>query len=641
MSRPIFLGNGSMMVGLNHHGFVHDLYYPYVGLENHASSRDLHHRIGVWVDDKFSWLDEDIWTITLNYESTGMFSITRAVCLREQLALEFHDFVDSELNVFCRNIHVINNAKVRRDIRVFMHQVFRISDSNRDDTAQYIPQHNVIIHYRGQRVFLVGGEHPDGSSFDQYSIGLYGIEGHEGTYRDAEDGELSGHSVEHGRVDSVIRFSLTIDPVSSSRIKYWLSATASQKEAFKNHNLFRAEGFMKHFDSTSIYWQNWLSGASNKLHQIDKEFHKDVIKSLWIIKSHIDRRGAVIASGDSHMLNYARDYYSYCWPRDAAFVLWPLIRLGFQDEPRAFFEFARDVLHADGYLNHKFQSDRSIGSSWHPYLNNGHEELPIQEDETAIVIFLLGEYHKASKDDDFVIGMYEGFIQPAANFIDSYIDSDTKLPHASYDLWEQKFLTTTYTTAVVYASLIAAAEMAEKFEYPDDAIRWRTVADDIRQASQEVFINRETGYFNKGFLLQNGMLEFDTTIDASSLYGAVMFGLYDSKDEFVKKSVTTLENVLVDKTPSGGIPRYEHDDYYIADHKSLGNPWIVTTLWYAQYLLTLGDKDRAKEILRWTHSKMLPSGVLPEQINPNTSEHISVAPLIWSQAEFISTILDL
>lgn len=631
-----------MMVGLNSQGFVHDLYYPYVGMENHASTRDLHHRIAVWVNGTLSWLDDGSWNITLNFEPHAMIGITKAVCASLEIALELHDFVDVEQNVFCRNIHVVNNASDERDIRVFMHQVFQIADSRRDDTAQYMPNPHCIMHYKGRRVFLVGGEDMHGTLFDQFSIGLHGIEGHEGTYRDAEDGELTGNVVEHGKVDSTIRFSSKIAALSSTRIHYWISAGATREDAIRQFRAVSGHGFSEREELTRQHWHNWLAIGADSLHQLDHEFHESVVKSLFIIKSHIDRRGAVIASGDSEMLNYARDYYSYCWPRDAAFVLWPLLRLGYFKELEAYFEFARDVMHADGYLMHKYQPDRAIGSSWHPYLHHGREELPIQEDETAITVFLLGEYYKSGKNDDFVRRMYETMIQPMANFMSDYIDSDTKLPHASYDLWEQKFLTSTYTAAVVYASLRSAADLADAFEYPDDAVRWRSVADDIRESARETFYNHDKQFFHKGFLLgANGMLEFDNTIDVSSFYGAVMFGLYDKDDEYVVASVATLEKTLLDKDQTGGLPRYEYDGYYAISPSSLGNPWLVTTLWFAQYLIEIGDSDRARHYLRWAQSNMLHSGALPEQLHPITRAHISVEPLIWSQAEFVNTALDL
>jgi GH15 family glucan-1,4-alpha-glucosidase len=47
-------------------------------------------------------------------------------------------------------------------------------------------------------------------------------------------------------------------------------------------------------------------------------------KRMIILKSQIDKRGAIIASTDTSMLHYSRDAYSYCWPRDGAYALWPL-----------------------------------------------------------------------------------------------------------------------------------------------------------------------------------------------------------------------------------------------------------------------------------------------------------------------------
>jgi len=641
VSRPVFVSNGSTSVGLGHDGQVHDFYYPYVGLENHTSGSDLFHRVGIWVDGQVSWLNDDGWKISFEYDLPVLAAKVKAINDELKISLETYDFVDHQYNVFARRISVKNQSDSKRDIRLFINQVFRIADSQRDDTAQFLPQHHAVLHYKGRRIFLTGGELADSATFDQYAIGLHGIEGRLGTYEDADDGELSNNNVEHGRVDSTIRFSLSIDGQSQSDVNYWIAAGASREDALTAHKLYQNGGLNERLEATQEHWHQWSEVSKSSLNLIEGEFRADALKSLLIVKSHIDKRGAVIASADSEMLNYERDYYSYCWPRDAIYGLWPLIRLGYKDEAKAFFEFARDTLQPGGYLMHKYQPDRAIGSSWHPYLHNSKEELPIQEDETAGVIFLLGEYLKATSDSDFVQSLYETLVQPMANFVDSYMDSSTKLPHASYDLWEQKFLTTTYTTGVAYAGLIAGAELADRFEYPDDAIRWRSVADDIRANAREKMFNREKGYFYKGFLLTDSGLEFDSTIDSSSLYGAVMFGLYDKDEPVVATAVATLRDRLLDKSPSGGLPRYENDEYFRVRPGALGNPWFVTTLWFAQFLIQSGDSDGARDIVRWTQKQMMPTGVLPEQINPDTSQHISVAPLVWSSAEFINTVIDL
>ncbi len=641
MSRPIFLGNGSMLVGLDDFGLVHDFYYPYVGLENHSNARNMHHRIGIHVDGKFSWMDSGEWDIKINYEADAMISNITAVNHRLKVGLEFHDFVDANYNAFCRNIHVINNADTDRDVKVFMHQVFKISDSNRGDTALYEPNGNYILDYKGRRCFLIYGQKTNGESFDQYSIGVHGIEGKQGTYADAEDGELSGHPVEHGMVDSTLRFNMVLPGLSSKRIHYWVVAAGSHDDALKSHKALLNAGFQTRYEKTQEHWRDWLDIADKDIKLVPNEYRDDFKKSLFIMKSHIDKRGSILASGDSEMLNYARDNYSYCWPRDAAFVLWPLIRLGYQDEPKAFFEFARDVLSEEGMLMHKFQPDRAIGSSWHPLVHKGSPELAIQEDETAIVIFMMYQYLMETEDEDFVRRFYDTLIQPAANFMEHFIDTKTKLPHASYDLWEEKFLTNTYTVAVVYAGLRSAAKMAERFEYPDDAIRWQAVADDIKTAAQKVLFNEEKQFFHKGYLLnENGEKEFDTTIDVSSLYGVVMFQLFPLDSEMVVNSVKTLEDELLNASPSGGLPRYEYDQYCRSSDPQKGNPWFVTTLWLAQMYIEMEQPDKARELLDWSHSHMLKSGVLSEQIDPVTSEFRSVVPLIWSQAEFVNTVID-
>jgi len=116
-----------------------------------------------------------------------------------------------------------------------MHQAFAIGDSRSNtDTVQYLPDDNAILHYRGRRAFVVSGE-CDGKPFDQYTVGLFGIENREGTYRDAEDGDLNANNVEHGRVDSTIRFCSNIPANSSKRVHYWITAGLSTKDALDTH----------------------------------------------------------------------------------------------------------------------------------------------------------------------------------------------------------------------------------------------------------------------------------------------------------------------------------------------------------------------------------------------------------------------
>ena len=494
--------------------------------------------------------------------------------------------------------------------------------------------------YKGRCSLLIYGQNIDGTQFDQYAIGSYGIEGKEGTYKDAEDGELSNNPVEHGGVDSTMRFPCSLSGGTSTQIDYWIIAADSQFTAEKIHHQMLSEGLEHRLETTREYWRVWLATSTNILHATDKKYLDIAKKSLMIIKVHTDKRGGIIASCDSSIYNYGRDYYSYVWPRDGAYAIWPLIRLGYREEPKRYFEFCRDILTTDGYLMHKYQPDRAIGSTWHPLVHNMHAELAIQEDETAIVIYMLGEYFDHTDDKDFVFSLYNTLIQPSANFMADFLDEQTELPHASYDLWEEKFLTTTYTTAVVYQALLVAADFADKFEYPDDAVHWRRVAATLLN-NMKIFFDPKRKCFRKGYLLQDdGSLQFDEVLDVSSFYGVMMYAMHDMGPEHTDQTAKAIEEILLDKSPSGGSPRYENDKYFEVDAKYLGNPWFVTTLWMAQYYIRRGKLDKAKKHIDWALDLALPSGMLSEQVDPKDGKPLGVTPLVWSHAELLNTILD-
>lgn len=641
MARPIVLSNGELHVGLNKYGLVHDFYFPYVGLENHSAGHEMRHRVGIWVEDEISWLDGDnSWSFDFSYPHGALIGHTVVTNNRLGVILEFDDCVDAQISAFLRNIHVINMRDSERDIRLFMHQAFAIGDSRSNtDTGQYLPDSDAILHYRGRRAFIISGQY-DGGPFDQHTIGLFGIEGHEGTYRDADDGELSNSPVEHGRVDSTLRFRLVLKAHSSARVHYWIAAGRSTRLALFVHKQVRESGIISRIGQTANWWHNWLKPAESTANQIPELYRKTFIESVMIIKSQIDMRGAVIASTDTTMLNYSRDAYAYCWPRDGSFVLWPLIRMGYKDEAYRFFEFCKRGLHPDGYLMHKYRADGALGSSWHPYVHDDVVAPPIQEDETALVLFIFAQYYKMHPDDNLLKGFYEQMITPMADFLASYIDEVTGLPKSSYDLWEQVFLTTTFTTSVVYAALLAASEIAEAANEPDNAVKWRSSAEDIATAAHKHLYNHERKHFYKGLIVKDGAVIKDETIDTSSTFGVFMFGLFDASSSELSSSIETIKERFGVNQGAIGLPRYENDDYRRANPSITGNSWFICSMWLAQYEADRGSKEKAFEILDWVKSHAMSTGMMSEQIDPITDQNIAPSPLTWTQAEYVSTLLD-
>jgi GH15 family glucan-1,4-alpha-glucosidase len=223
----------------------------------------------------------------------------------------------------------------------------------------------------------------------------------------------------------------------------------------------------------------------------------------------------------------------------------------------------------------------------------------------------------------------------------NFIDEATGLPHASYDLWEEKFLTNSYTCVVVEHALTRAAEFADMFEYPDDAVNWKKASAQIHDASKLLF-DPDRQAFRKGYYMQpDGSLKFDNTVDISSLYGFLMFGGTKADIASLAQTAAAVEQYLTNPENAGGIFRYENDWYMRRGEDRSPNPWYVCTLWLAQYYVQTKQIDKARALVDWTKNNAMPSGTLSEQIDPTYGGPVGVAPLVWSHAEFINTVLDI
>ncbi len=80
-----------------------------------------------------------------------------SICRNEALgvALTCSDCVDFHASLYVRRVEITNLRPQAREIRLFFHQDFRISESDVGDTAAYDPATHAVVHYKGNRYFLV------------------------------------------------------------------------------------------------------------------------------------------------------------------------------------------------------------------------------------------------------------------------------------------------------------------------------------------------------------------------------------------------------------------------------------------------------------------------------------------------------
>ena len=641
MAKSLSFGNGSTLITVDKFAQVRDLYFPYVGLENHIGGRYVH-KIGVWVGGQFSWVDDGSWIadVRTDVAYTGLSTLYNA-----RLGVELHitDALDNQRNIFIRKIKVGNKSDATREIRIFVNHQYEIYHSENLDTAFYDPMTNTVIHYEGRRAFLMNVSH-NGAGFDDYTVGIFQIEGKEGTYRDAEDGVLSKNTIEHGRVDSTIGISCTVAPQGVDMFHYWLTIGHSIEETKELNNVVLTNSPDELMKSSRDYWNAWVERNNWNFYGLGDTLIDLFKKSQFFLRSHVDRHGGVIASGDSDMLQFGRDTYAYVWPRDSAYVATALDWIGDRHSARQFFLFCNRLITPDGYLMHKYRPDGSLGSSWHGWVVDGKTELPIQEDETALILWALWEHWLVSKDLDFIESIYDSFIKKAAIFLTAHRDPYSGLPKSSYNLWEEKFGVHTYTAASTYAGLKAAARFAEMLGKERSEHNFDRIAEEMKEAIIKHLYNIEDGSFYRSLVIDpRGMTVYDRNIDSSSAYGIFIFGVLPPEDERLQRAMKLTKEKLTINTPVGGIARYQNDGYYRSGDDQPGNPWFITTLWYTQYTIALAKSDHDLDLVRadlnWVEHNALRSGILSEQLNPYTGEQVGAAPLTWSHAEYIRTII--
>jgi len=645
MPRYFSLGNSQMLICMDEHGQIRDFYFPHVGQENHVNGKI--HKFGVWVDGIFSWIDSPDWKKKLTYQKETLVSKIKAFNKNLQLELTINDYVHHTKNIYMRTIHVTNKADKIREIKLFCHQKFDIFGLNIGNTTYYNPIVQAVVHYKGKRYFLA-----DGTFYDRYdnlqkgicgyAVGASGELGKEGTYVDAEDGELSGNTIEHGSTDATLYFSFRLAPKDYQDVNYWICAGKNLKEVSQlNEFILHDKTPQELMTKTASYWKRWVNKTKFNFFGLDDSISDLFKRSLLIIHTHVDKGGAIIASGDS-ALYFKLDTYSYMWPRDGALIVRSLDRAGYKDLTEKFFAFCCNALTPDGYLFHKYNPDGSFGSSWHSWIHEGHIQLPIQEDQIALVLDALWKHFVQYSNRSYIEGLFKSFIRPIENFMLTYIDKEICLPKESYDLWEEKLGVHTFTCATVYAGLQAAARFEEIFGTVGRAKKCRQTAEDMKNAMLELFYDEEKQRFIKGIYYDGGKIKKDMTEDASNTYGIFEYKVLDINDSRVQNSMKSYIKNLHCHCPAGGYTRYVYDLYHRIDPSFPGNPWFITTLWLAEYYIirarSLNDLQPAIELFTWVKDRALETGILAEQINPYTGAPLSVSPLTWSHAAFVIAI---
>jgi len=658
-------------IGWDHLYRLRDFTFPQVGEADHTLGQTW--RFGVWVNGKFSWSDDESFSRRLAYVHNSLVTdVTLDDPNKLGVRLGINDVIHHRKPLYLKRMAVANLRQEAADVRLFFHHNVAMGATTNRNCVKYFPQRKVLIAYRTHywimsNAMVEGGE----PGFTDYSCGQKGFNGKEGTYVDAEDGELGRGSVAQGSVDSVGGIRLHLEPGETKIAYYWLvfgedfNSVDEVEQSVQSHP-------DQLIQSTTKYWQYWLaknkgmltrsdvalsnSPANSSKHEAAGAGLADLSpavknlydRSLLVVRMLSSASGAIMAAVDDDQLDFNRDGYDYCWPRDGALNAAAMDAAGFAEISRNFYAFLRRVRMKKGYVGHRYTPSGDLGSTWHGDVGaEGDIQLPIQEDETALAVLGAWHHYRAHRDTEYMYesenNLYSNFVVPAADFLCRYVD-ESGLPLPSWDLWEEKRGVHAWTVAAVYAGLCAAARLSKPVDADHGekrAEKYEAAAARVKAAFEAKFYSEKLGRFVSRLTDKGEQAEI---VDAS-MHGIWYFGLLPVDDERVVRTMQAVRDTLWVKTSVGGMSRLEGDYYFRKNDKYPGNPWIICTMWDAQWQIarakSLADLAPVKGLLEgWLLNRTNSAGLLAEQVHPDTGEALSVCPLGWSHAQVILAIVE-
>ncbi len=632
-SNHYVLGNGALLVNFNGHGNITDLYFPYVGHKNHVGG----HLCGIAVltPHETLWLGE-------GWESSGKMldgSLVARMRFRHRatgLVLHLDQAVHHASDALLVSLELENPDLDCERFSVAFYHNFTINENVIGDTAAYLPDPGALVHYKEDVYLLAGARNEKGEPFSRWDIGRRDGSAAAG-WDSINRRHFANTAIRQGNVDSVLVLDLECPRGGAASGDYWLIAGRTLDEVTQASREMNAANLPLLLEQTHLFWQEWSNYGSKPPVPVPAAWEAAYNQSQLVVRSQCDNRGGIVAANDTSVLRFNGDHYSYVWPRDAALVARIFLHQGVHDIAARFLSFCETIADARGVILHKFRANGTLGSSWHGWLHDGKPALPIQEDEIALPVLLLADYFARARNIEFARNCYIGWGRRCLRFLCDYVDPESDLPLPSHDLWEERYGVHCFTVASVWAALSHAGRMAHRLGFIEDAERCFDVSSHMQAAFFDKFWDEDAGLFARCLRTDGSR---DLTPD-SSTHAMWYFGLVEVSDPRLQRAMANTWESLRIRVGTGGIARYR-DDYYhrVTEnlHEVPGNPWIISTLWAAQWFRLNGDEDRWRELVDVCVGRRNEMGLLAEQWNPYDGAALSVTPLTWSHAVLVETL---
>ena len=613
------IGNENITASYTKKGELIRLLYPNTDYKQFI---DFYH-LGLKINDSaIVYLHNDINNIYNQYYTEGT-NILNTEILNTYFKLKVieTDFVCIKENVLVRRLKFVNENVIDLDLNLLVHSKLISTDNNQ---VSGLCKNDTLLQYMHDYTVCTFSKEKINSS--QINNSMANI--HEGVIGDKDYVGMS--------TDSSISYNLEVlKPNEEKTFELYIYIDDNKNGLYgieKTIERIKKIDFRTEYDNTKKYWLKYLKNhdglnldlndnlRNNKIQEI---YERTILLYPLLANSETGGISAAVEV-DEKLTQCGR--YTYCWPRDAVFITNAMDILNMKKEVEKFYKvFCKNTQSRNGMWEQRFFTDGKLAPCW------GY-----QIDETASVIYGVYNHFLKTEDKKFLKDNLK-MLEKATKFLKSYVNdvlSKENKMHISYDLWEMYEGVHLYSMASIYASFDAMIKIYEelKEEFTKNRVKQENV-------NKEKELLREQLVKIKEYCLQSFYDESkksfvrnidDKKIDISMLGAIYPFNMFKPKEKKVLNTVERINMTL--RTYTGGYQRFENDHY------KNGNPWVIATLWMANYYLETGENKKARECFDFVLKTSGKHGYLAEQIDNNQMAPAWVIGLGWSHAMFIITL---
>lgn len=613
------IGNQNILASFTKQGEILRLLYP---TRDYKQMIDFFH-VGLKINDsRLVYLHDDINNIYMQqYEEDTNILNTEILNTYFNLKVVQTDYASIKENVLVRKYKFTNENTIDLDLNFLVHSSLTSSPENR---VSGMCRNDALIQYNHEYMLCTFSKEKLLSS--QINNSKANI----------EDGKIWDKDYVGMSANSSISYDLGIlKPNETREFELYIFIEDSKiglDNLEKTIDRIRKIDFKTEYEAVKKYWKKYVKDhngleldlAETPKNRKIKQIYTRTILLYSLLLNH--ETGGISAAVEVDENLKQCGGYQYCWPRDAVFTTTAMDILKMKKEVEKFYKsFCKNTQSRNGMWEQRFFTDGRLAPCW------GY-----QIDETASVIIGVYNHYKVIEDKKFLKDNLK-MCEKAITFLKKYVEDvfqETNKCGISYDLWEEYEGVNLYAVSSIFASFNAMIKIYEelKEEFTKNRVKQENVnkeKETLRNLSVALreYILKNFYDENKKSLVRN--LE-DKTLDISILGTVIPFELFSPKD---KKILNTVERInMTLRTYTGGYKRFETDTY------REGKPWIIATLWIAEYYLEIGEKQKAKECFDFVIKTSTEHGFLAEQVNNSTMQPDWVIGLGWSHAMFIETL---